>query len=59
MSDFKAEVAAVCVAAVVIAGVLTGHDGYLLLGGVAALSGLGGYTFARARSSFSPTTKAG
>lgn len=61
MSAYKAEVSAVCVAAVVIAGVLTGHDGYLLLLGVSTLSGLGGFTLAWAhyRKNKSPVKSKG
>jgi len=32
-----------CIAAVVIAGVCTGHDGYLLLTGIGILAGLAGW----------------
>ena len=50
MSDYKAEVAACCIAVVEVVALLKGVDGVLLTAAVAALAGLGGYTFARSRS---------
>lgn len=43
MKDNGVVCIAACIAATVIAGVFTGHDGYLLLSGIGIMAGLAGW----------------